>query len=113
MLSHIHVQFFTSDKSVSSVQKKISEVELNLLLLPRDIDTPEICLSIHPTVQRVIKQAAESGHQPTVEDFSDSLSDSTFLNDLQIYVTCWIREIQKVLHIRYDLWCYSCQMMRL
>ena len=102
-LVHVHVDmlcyFLThsdGDKLVPSVQKKINELEVGLLHLQQNIDIPEISLPIHPTIQAVVKKAADGGRKPNAEALSDSLGDSTYLNALQKDVSRWIREIQKV-----------------
>jgi dynein heavy chain 1 len=85
-----------------SVEKKIAELEMGLLHLQQNIDIPEITLVIHPTVQALIKKAADEGRKPKVADFGDKVDDATFLNALQSGVNRWIREIQKVTKLDRD-----------
>jgi len=94
---------------VSSVEKRIAEIEMDFLHLQQNIDIPEITLQIHPHVQAVIKQCAEENVKVTMDHFADIVNDkvkgSVFLNQLQSGVNRWTREIQKVKsesHIFYD-----------
>lgn len=86
---------------VPSVEKKIAELEMGLLHLQQNIDIPEISLAIHPVVTAMVKKCAEDGRRPKVQDFGDKVEDSTFLNQLQNGVNRWIREIQKVMIVKY------------
>ena len=90
------------DKMVSNVEKRIAELETDLLHLQQNIDIPEITLQINPIVQSVIKQCAEEGVKVTMEHFADKINDHVFLNHLQSCVTKWIREIQKVTKLERD-----------
>ena len=44
----------------SSMEKKITELEMGLLHLQQNIDIPEITLTVHPTVAHIIKKASET-----------------------------------------------------
>ncbi|XP_015784706.1 dynein heavy chain, cytoplasmic isoform X1 [Tetranychus urticae] len=90
------------DKMVPSTEKRIAELEMNLLHLQQNIDIPEINLQIHPTVLAVMKKCAEEGRKANVNDFSDKIEDSVFLNQLQNQVNRWIKEIQKVTKLDRD-----------
>ena len=71
----------------SSMEKKLTELEMGLLHLQQNIDIPEITLTVHPAVASVIAKAAERGTKPQVADFGDRVEDSTFLNALQNQVS--------------------------
>ena len=90
------------DKMASSMEKKITELEMGLLHLQQNIDIPEITLTVNPTVAHVIKKAADTSTKPQVADFGEMVEDSSFLNALQNQVTKWIREIQKVTKLDRD-----------
>ena len=68
----------------SSMEKKITELEMGLLHLQQNIDIPEITLTVHPTVAHIIKKASETSSKPQVADFGVMVEDSTFLNALQV-----------------------------
>ena len=68
----------------SSMEKKITELEMGLLHLQQNIDIPEITLTVHPTVAHIIKKATETSSKPQVADFGVMVEDSTFLNALQV-----------------------------
>ncbi|XP_018494643.2 dynein heavy chain, cytoplasmic [Galendromus occidentalis] len=91
------------DKMAPNVEKKIAELEMGLLHLQQNIDIPEITLMVHPTVAAVIKKCLdEENRKANVNDFGDSVEDSSFLNQLQNGVNRWIREIQKVTKLERD-----------
>ncbi|RWS31185.1 Dynein heavy chain: cytoplasmic-like protein [Leptotrombidium deliense] len=90
------------DKMAPTVEKKIAEVEMGLLHLQQNIDIPEISLIVHPIVTAVMKKCSEEGRKATVNDFSDKVEDSVFLNQLQNGVNRWIREMQKVTKLDRD-----------
>ena len=69
----------------SSMEKKITELEMGLLHLQQNIDIPEITLTVNPTVAHVIKKAAENLSKPQVADFGNMVEDSSFLNTLQVF----------------------------
>ena len=70
----------------SSMEKKITELEMGLLHLQQNIDIPEITLTVNPTVAHVIKKAAETSLKPQVADFGAMVEDSSFLNALQVMI---------------------------
>jgi len=41
------------------VKKQITELELSLLHLQRNVEIPEISLNIHPVVRETVKKASE------------------------------------------------------
>ncbi|PAA89834.1 hypothetical protein BOX15_Mlig025375g2 [Macrostomum lignano] len=90
------------DKLAPAVEKKIADLEINLLHLQQNIDIPEITLTPHPIVAAIIKKCNEEGRRPKVTDFEDKIEDSQFLNALQSGVTRWIKEIQKVTKLDRD-----------
>lgn len=83
-----------------SVEKTMVELEMGLLHLQQNIDIPEVTLTINPTVLSMISKCADENRKPKVSDFGALVEDSKFLNQLQAGVNRWIKEIQKVLHIR-------------
>ena len=85
------------DKYLSSVQQKITELEVSLLHLQQNTDIPDVQWKFHPAISAIVQKAAEENRKPTVEDFGSQVSDSTFLNQLQKDVNYWIIEIKKVL----------------
>ena len=90
------------DKMAPTVEKKIAELEMGLLHLQQNIDIPEISLQIHTLIVSVMKKCAEEKRRCTADDFSDKVTDSVFLNQLQSGVNRWIREIQKVTKLDRD-----------
>ena len=59
------------DKMASSMEKKLTELEMGLLHLQQNIDIPEITLTVHPAVAGVISAANAKGTKPQVADFED------------------------------------------
>lgn len=90
------------DKMAPNVEKKIAELEMGLLHLQQNIDIPDITLPIHPTISQTMKLCQEENRLATVNDFSDIVEDSNFLNQLQNGVNRWIREIQRVTKFERD-----------
>lgn len=87
---------YGGDQFATQMEKKIAEVEMGLLHLQQNIEIPEINLVIHPTVLQIIKKSTDENKKPKVDDFSDKVEDTNFLNQLQSGVNRWIREIKKV-----------------
>ena len=81
---------------MSSVQQKITELEVSLLHLQQNTDIPDVQWRIHPAVTSVVQKAAEENRKATVEDFGTQVSDPSFLNHLQKDVNYWIMQIKKV-----------------
>ncbi|XP_065912168.1 cytoplasmic dynein 1 heavy chain 1-like isoform X2 [Dysidea avara] len=90
------------DKYLSSVQQKITELEVSLLHLQQNTDIPDVQWKFHPAISAVVQKAAEENRKPTVKDFGSQVSDSSFLNHLQKSVGCWIVEIKKVTQLQLD-----------
>jgi hypothetical protein len=86
----------TSDQFASLMEKRIAEVEMGFLHLQQNIEIPEINIIIHPIVLQMIKKCSDESRKPRVDDFSDRVEDTNFLNQLQSGVSRWIREIKKV-----------------
>ena len=93
------------DKYLSSVQQKITELEVSLLHLQQNTDIPDVQWKFHPAISAVVQKAAEENRKPTVKDFGSQVSDSSFLNHLQKSVGCWIVEIKKVQQIFFAYIC--------
>ena len=85
-----------SDQFASLMEKRIAEVEMGFLNLQQNIEIPEINIIIHPVILQMIKKANDENKKPKVDDFSDRVEDTNFLNQLQAGVSRWIREIKKV-----------------
>ena len=92
----------TSDQFASLMEKRIAEVEMGFLHLQQNIEIPEINIVIHPIVLQMIKKCNEENRKPRVDDFSDRVEDTNFLNQLQSGVSRWIREIKKVTKLDRD-----------
>lgn len=91
------------DKMVPNVEKHIAELEMSLLHLQQNIDIPDITLPINPIINATMKRCLEQENRlATVNDFSDKVEDSVFLNQLQNGVNRWIREIQRVTKFERD-----------
>ena len=75
---------------------------MGFLHLQQNIEIPEINIVIHPVVLQMIKKAAEESRKPRVDDFSERVEDTNFLNQLQSGVSRWIREIKKVTKLDRD-----------
>ena len=67
-----------------------------------DIEIPEIVIAINPVVLQMIAKCVETGRKPRVDDFTDRVEDTNFLNALQSGVSRWIREIKKVTKLDRD-----------
>ena len=80
----------------STIEKRLTELEMGLLNMEQNADVPEVNLQIHPTVKQISRKCAEENRKPTNHDFEENLNDSNFLNQLQTGVGKWIKEIQKV-----------------
>lgn len=87
-------------KAALLVQTNIEELEKSLLLLNQTVKIPDISMTVHQTVDAVIKKCIKEGRKPKVSDFGDKMRDVIFLNNLQSGVNHWIRKIQKVLQLR-------------
>ncbi|GBC42059.2 dynein heavy chain [Rhizophagus irregularis DAOM 181602=DAOM 197198] len=89
---------------IPMVKKKITELELSLLLSQQNVEIPEISLNIHPVVQKTVEECREKGKRVTVDMIENQalLTDSTFLNKLQADVNGWIKEIKKVTKLSRD-----------
>lgn len=92
----------TSDQFASLMEKRIAEVEMGFLHLQQNIEIPEINIIIHPVVLQMIKKCSDENRKPRVDDFSDRVEDTNFLNQLQAGVSRWIREIKKVTKLDRD-----------
>ncbi len=86
-----------SDQFAAQMEKRIAEVEMGFLHLQQNIEIPEISIQINPLVLQAIQRCAEEGRKPRLDDFTDRVQDTNFLNALHSGVTRWIREIKKVL----------------
>ncbi|XP_066588007.1 dynein heavy chain, cytoplasmic-like isoform X2 [Prorops nasuta] len=91
------------NKMAPLAEKAIAELEMGLLHLQQNTNIPEISLPVHLFVAQIIKQCSEENRKPKVADFGGKVEDSTFLNQLQNGVNKWIREIQKVTKLNWDL----------
>ncbi|XP_065362456.1 dynein heavy chain, cytoplasmic-like [Calliphora vicina] len=90
------------DKMAPSVEKKLAELEMDLLHLQQNIDIPEITLTAHTMVNSVIRKCSAENRKAKVGDFGDKVEDSSFLNQLQNGVNRWIKEIKKVTKLDRD-----------
>lgn len=91
-----------SDQFASQMEKKIAEVEMGFLHLQQNIEIPEINVPINPIILQMIQKCNEEGRKPRVDDFTDRVEDTNFLNALQSGVSRWIREIKKVTKLDRD-----------
>lgn len=91
-----------NDQFASIMEKRIAEVEMGFLHLQQNIEIPEINITVHPTVLQMIKKAVDENRKPKVDDFSNLVEDTDFLNQLQSGVSRWIREIKKVTKLDRD-----------
>ena len=80
----------------TTVEKKLTELEMGLMNMQQNIDIPEANLQIHPVVYSIVCKCNEQNRKPNNQDFEENLNDSNFLNQLQAGVGKWIKEIQKV-----------------
>ena len=87
---------YGGDQFATQMEKKIAEVEMGLLHLQQNIEIPEINLVIHPSVLQIIRKCSDENRKAKVDDFTDKVDDTNFLNQLQSGVNRWIREIKKV-----------------
>lgn len=85
-----------------TMEKKITELEMGLLHLQQNIEIPEVNLAIHPLVAQVVQKCLAENHRPKVDDFSELLDNTEFLNSLQSHVNRWVREIQRVTKLHED-----------
>lgn len=90
------------DKMAPTMEKKITELEMGLLHLQQNIEIPEVNLAIHPIVIQVVQKCVGENRRPKVDDFSDYLDNTDFLNSLQSHVNRWVREIQRVTKLDQD-----------
>ncbi|CAG8621164.1 6805_t:CDS:10, partial [Dentiscutata erythropus] len=99
-------KFDNNHIGVPMTKKKINELELSFLHLQKNVNVeiPLIFLNIHPVVQKAVEKGKQEGRQATI-DFIDPelLSDTAFLNKLQSDLNSWIKEIQKITNLTYDL----------
>ncbi|XP_066586421.1 dynein heavy chain, cytoplasmic-like isoform X2 [Prorops nasuta] len=91
------------NKVAPFVEKAIAELEMGLLHLQQNINIPEILLPVHPVVAQIVKQCSEEKRKPKEADFCVKVEDSTFLNQLQNGVNKWVKEIQKVTILNWDV----------
>ena len=70
----------------------MQELEQSLLQCQQSLEIPEVHLEFDAKVKRVFLDNSKA----TVEDFSEYINDSEFLNNIQAGVNIWIREIQRV-----------------
>lgn len=85
-----------------TMEKKITELEMGLLHLQQNIEIPEVNLAIHPIVSQVVQKCSTENRRAKVDDFSDYLDNTEFLNSLQSHVNRWVREIQRVTKLDQD-----------
>ncbi|CAF1486992.1 unnamed protein product [Rotaria sordida] len=90
------------DKMAPTMEKKITELEMGLLHLQQNIEIPEVNLAIHPIVSQVAQKCLNESRRPKVDDFSEYLDNTEFLNSLQSHVNRWVREIQRVTKLHED-----------
>jgi dynein heavy chain 1, cytosolic len=86
----------------ATLEKRIAEVEMGFLNLQQNIEIPEINIQIHPAVVQIVNECEKQNRKPKVEDYSDRIEDTHFLNQLQSGVSRWIREIKKVTQLDRD-----------
>lgn len=91
-----------SDQFASQMEKKIAEVEMGFLHLQQNIEIPEINIQINPIVLQAIQRCSEENRKPRVDDFTDRVEDTNFLNALQSGVSRWIRDIKNVTKLDRD-----------
>jgi hypothetical protein len=81
---------------------KDGELELELLHLQQNVETPETHV-IHFVIQRAVEQVA-TGKQPNISHISQKyLNDSGILNNLHGHVNSWIKFIQSVIKLVRDM----------
>ncbi|RNA22445.1 dynein heavy cytoplasmic-like, partial [Brachionus plicatilis] len=86
-----------SDSDISKISNKKSKLSSG-----GAGEIPIINLVIHPTVLQMIKKSTDENRRPKVDDFSDKVDNTNFLDQLQSGVNRWIKEIKKVTELDRD-----------
>jgi len=96
-------------RSLLTLQKKITELDLALAQCQKGLEIPAVTLAIHPDITRALAKAgsgAESEGRYSIDVLrldldevgltEERLRDDAFLNSLQSCVNGWVKDIQKV-----------------
>eukprot|EP01091_Cochliopodium_minus_P010435 TRINITY_DN2760_c1_g1_i1.p1 TRINITY_DN2760_c1_g1~~TRINITY_DN2760_c1_g1_i1.p1 ORF type:complete len:4604 (+),score=1553.39 TRINITY_DN2760_c1_g1_i1:76-13887(+) len=82
---------------VSSVKKKIEELERSLYNCKQNIQIEPVSFTYHPEIINAYKKSEESGEQFRVESLDPKLiTDNNFVNSLTSIATGWQKSITKV-----------------
>lgn len=82
---------------VTTVQKKIEELERSLYNCKQNIQIEPVLFTYHPEISNAFKKCEEKKEQFRVESLDSKLcSNNDFLNSLQSIVTGWQKSISKV-----------------
>lgn len=79
-----------------NVKKKLSETMLALLQCHKNIEIPDVHLTIDNTVRQIATEARDAGSKLTVDSFEAMAKDKEFLQSLTGCVDKWISEIRKI-----------------
>jgi dynein cytoplasmic 1 heavy chain len=87
---------------IRSVINKLGELEVELLRSQLITEIPKVTLDSHPVIRQYLEECAASGKTPTTDGLPNG-SDSSFLNEVQKYVSTWRKSILSVTSLNHDL----------
>ncbi|EJD04235.1 uncharacterized protein FOMMEDRAFT_146241 [Fomitiporia mediterranea MF3/22] len=86
------------------IKKRFAKLESSLLLLHQNVEIPEVHLTIHPVIQRVVEQAHAQNVGPKISFIpSEILNDAAFLYTLESHSKMWMKSIQAVTQLSRDV----------
>lgn len=86
------------------VNRKLGELEVELLRFQENIDIPHIVLDVPKAIADFVRSQRAAGiAHPKVEDMGPIASDPTFLNDIQRQLNEWKKSILRVTKLTRDV----------
>ncbi|KAH3668241.1 hypothetical protein OGAPHI_001995 [Ogataea philodendri] len=92
----------TSSQSVTSTQKKISELTLSFQHLQQTIQVPNLLISAHPIIKNTVQtnQYLAAFSIDLLDE--NTKTDSKFLNELQSIVNDWAKQVQNITQLVHE-----------
>ncbi|QPG73089.1 hypothetical protein FOA43_000394 [Brettanomyces nanus] len=99
--AHLNDQLYGTSTPISVAKKKISELISSLEHLQQVVQTPNLLLTADPIVKTLV---AENDDIDVIANAHPQLlADSSFLNRLQSIAGDWVKQIQNLVSLSYDL----------
>jgi len=89
--------------STSALVKKLSEFNLSLIQCQQNVYIPEIRISVESSIKARAAEALKARRTLSVENCADLIEQPEFVDRLAQHVSKWIKDIQSVLNMKYDL----------